>query len=175
MSYHQVLPGFIEFILTFGSKSLPQDLRFSVFKSQIWIAQPTLNIPDMNRSGKEFHLCYNLKCVNRTVPHLKDIRQDIWSIRQAGIYHKFDIEYGTSLFILVKGDKELFQRYNKLVEARTQSGQLVSSIASTLQLSLDAHLVYCYWSTEDWRWYIRWIEDIIAKHVSYLIIYLLCN
>jgi hypothetical protein len=81
-SYHRVMPVFIEFLLVFGFKSLPQDLRFSGFKSQILLGpQLELDISDLNRSGRQFQICYNLKCVNRTRTDSKDMRQDEWSIR----------------------------------------------------------------------------------------------
>src|SRR4051812_44678469 len=106
LSYHQVMPSYLDMISVFGSQLEARELRFSGFREQTILSSPDPGtiIPDLGRSGKQFQLCYHLKTVDCT-SGLNTRRQDMtWSIRPATFLHQFDVVYGTTLWIITKGE-----------------------------------------------------------------------
>ncbi|CAN9275664.1 unnamed protein product [Alternaria alternata] len=170
MSYHQIMPVYLDFMLVFGSKSDAKDLRFSGFRDQIQLKPPTSGhheIPELGRSGKIFQLCYNLKSVHLEKRGSEKPEPTDWSIRDAAFYHQFDVEYGTTLWIVTKGGLDILDRYQELVGPSVRPGQgAYDDLASCFRSTLATHLLYCQWSTEDWRWYIVWLEEIVDEESS---------
>ena len=170
LTHHQVMPAYLDFILVFGSKWNDRDLRFSGFRDQIQLkpsASGRHGIRELGRSGKGFQLCYNLKNVYMKKRSDKSRKDDDWSIRNAAFYHQFDIEYGTTLWIVTKGGVDILDRYQELINPSARSGDIhYDDLASCYRATLATHLLYCHWSTEDWRWYIGWLEDIVDREVS---------
>jgi hypothetical protein len=169
MSYHQVMPVYLDFMLVFGAQSDAKDLRFSGFREQIRLKTPTSghSAPELGRSGKHFQLCYNLKGVQFKQKSDENITLDEWSIRDAAIYHKFDVEFGTTLWIVTKGGKDLRDRYAELTRPTGRSDAMAyNDSASCFRSTLATHLLYCQWSAEDWRWYIVWLESVVDQEVS---------
>jgi hypothetical protein len=169
LTYHQVMPIYIDFLSVFGSQAEPRDLRFSGFREQNLIKEPARGpqVEFLGRSGRQFQLCYNLKASNYiSLPDTK-LREQEWSIRQAAIHHQFDVETGASFWIVTKGDKEIKNRIEDMtgVDGRPEDRDF-SSPENCFRRTLDAHLVCCHWSVEDWRWYIRWLEESIDRAVS---------
>lgn len=169
MSYHQVMPVYLDFMLVFGGQSDARDLRFSGFHQQIRLRNPVNGhaAPELGRSGRQFQLCYNLKGVQFKKPSEEHIKLDEWSIRDAAIYHQFDVEYGTTLWIVTKGGRDILDRYLDMVgpTGRPEDKGFQDAIAC-FRSTLVTHLLYCHWSTEDWRWYIVWLETVVEKEVS---------
>jgi hypothetical protein len=90
-----------------------------------------------------------------------------WSIRQAAIHHQFDIVTGTTLWIVAKGDKEIKDRIEDLNgPVGRPEDRNFSTPEECFKRTLSAHMVYCHWSTEDWRSYIQWLEEYIDREVS---------
>ncbi|KAI4618653.1 hypothetical protein J4E80_005255 [Alternaria sp. BMP 0032] len=167
LTYYQVMPEYLDFMLVFGSKSDERDLRFSGFRDQIRLkpsASGRHDIPELGRSGKVFQLCYNLKSVYMKSSSKENRKLDAWSIRNAAFYHQFDVEYGTTLWIVTKGGRDILDQYQNLISSGAQSGEICyDDLASSYRSTLATHLLYCHWSTEDWRWYIGWLEDIVDR------------
>lgn len=168
LSYHQVMPAYLDFISVFGSQDDPRDLRFSGFREQTLISQGS-NIRgpavlSLGRSGRQIQLSYNLKAVACT--SLINAENKTWSIRQTAFHHQFDVENGKSLWIVTKGDLQIKDR---IEEMTGQNGKPEDRNVSTLQdcfkFSLKSHLLCCHWSTEEWRWYIQWLEEMIDIEV----------
>jgi hypothetical protein len=163
------MPVFIDFMLVFGAQSDPTDLRFSGFREQTRLKSPPSGLPvdALARSGRNFQLCYNLKSVQCKSRSDESLKLDEWSIRQAAIYHQFDVEYGTSLWVVTKGGEDLLNRYEELIgkNGRIEDKSFSTPIQSLVS-SLSTHLLFCHWSTEDWRWYIRWLEEVLDHEVS---------
>ena len=169
LTYHQVMPTYLDFILVFGAQSDAKDLRFSGFREQIRlkISPSEQSIPDLGRSGRLFQMCYNLKGVQFKSHSNESIKLDEWSIRQAAFYHQFDVEYGTTLWIATKGGKDVLKRYKELVGANGRpEDKSFNDPAACFRSSLSVHLLFCHWSTEDWRWYIRWLEEVLDHEVT---------
>src|SRR6187402_2626297 len=105
LRYHQVMPGYLDFMAVFGSQNENRDLRFSGFREQTSITKPSraLEMRNLGRSGRQFQLCYNLKAVAcKSLPGT-DLSEQQWSVRQAAIHHQFDVEEGTTLWIVTQG------------------------------------------------------------------------
>jgi hypothetical protein len=124
-------------------------------------------MPEIRRSGKLFQLCYNLKGVQLKLKSNENIKLDEWSIRDAAFYHQFDVEYGNALWITTKGGRDLLERYEELIgpSGRPEDKSFCDP-ESCFRSTFATHLLYCHWSTEDWRWYICWLEKVVDQEVS---------
>ncbi|KUI62025.1 hypothetical protein VP1G_09152 [Cytospora mali] len=164
LSFHQVMPDYLDFLLIFGLQSQQNDLGFSSFREQtnLTAARETYRIDSLARSGKQYQLCYNLKGVTCTFKERLDPIKNQYSIRQAAIYHRFDVVGGNTVWIVTKGGLDLYNRFKELTgdNARPEERSF-STPEECFRSSLSAHLLFCYWSTEDWRGYIKWLENMI--------------
>lgn len=160
LSYHQVLPSFLDFLFPFGNQQYTQDLHFSGFKCEDRTSDSDcgLRIPELGWSGRDFQFCYNLKSVEPS----KGQPEWPWSIRQLALYHSFDVETGRSNWILIKGDQLLKERIELATGPRglpeiSHFGTVDRAFASTLA----THIIVCDWSAENWRWYINFLEEAL--------------
>lgn len=163
------MPEYLDFISVFGSQSEPLDLRFSGFREQTTLSQPLyerIAAPNLGRSGRQYQLCYNLKGTTLKSEDKMDTSLSEWSIRQAAIHHQFDVVQGTTLWIITKGSLDIQERYKELTGSYgRREDKSFGTVEECFRSSLAAHLLYCHWSTEDWRGYIRWLEQSIEKDV----------
>jgi len=163
------MPAYLDFMLIFGGQSETKDPRFSGFREQIRLKSPGTghSAPDLGRSGKHYQICFNLKAVQLKRESKEDMTLHEWSIRDAAVYHRFDVDYGNALWIITKGDTDLRNRYEELTRSTGQPGHnMYTDTTSCFQSALVTHLLHCQWSTEDWRWYIVWLERVVQHEVS---------
>lgn len=169
LTFHQVMPSFLEFLYVFGQQSEPADLQFSGFREQVVLSNPPSDLiqPGLGRSGMHYQICYNLRGVALAEENRADFMDNVWSIRQAVFHHQFDVLNGNTLWIVIKGNLEIQQRFKALTDknARPQDKSFATT-EDCFRSSLSAHLMYCYWATEDWRWHIKWLERAVDKQVS---------
>lgn len=168
LTYHQVMPSYLDFIAVFGSQSEPRDLRFSGFREQCLLSTPARGpaVPSLGRSGRQFQLCYNLKGANCKNPTAV-VKDKQWTVRQAAFHHQFDVELGTTLWIVTKGDLSLKERLQDMTGPRgIPEDRTFETLEHCFKNTLSIHLLYCHWAAEDWRWYIQWLEDVIDNLVS---------
>jgi hypothetical protein len=168
LTYHQVMPAFLDFLFCFGRQQDAQDFHFSGFsyENHLIEAEKTLNITKLRCSGRDIHMCYNLKSVERypSQPHWP------WSIRQMAVYHSFDVETGNSFWIILKGNQVMKQRVESVTKNSAHSE--ISSFDGTSQAfasSLATQLLLCDWCVENWRWYINFLEETLreaTRHAS---------
>ncbi|KAL0253079.1 hypothetical protein SLS55_010529 [Diplodia seriata] len=155
-TYNQVIPAFLDFVLTFGRREHAQELHYGGFRSESRLLDSSMRIPEMGRSGRNFRLCYNLKSVERS-PRQTDWP---WSVRQTAIHHTFDIVTGRAAWIVVKGDGLM---ENRVKEATDPSSRAAASQFDTnsrsFASSLNTHLIYIDWAGENWQSYIDFLED----------------
>ncbi|KAL6708222.1 hypothetical protein ACN47E_003406 [Coniothyrium glycines] len=171
LTFHQVMPTYLDFILGFGAQSDVRDLRFSGFREQIRLKKPVndLALPQLGRSGKFFQICYNLRGVQFKSRGNENVKLNEWSIHQAAFYHQFDVEHGTTLWIATKGGKDILERYKELIgPVGRPEDRTYDDTAACFRSSLSVHLLFCHWSTENWRGYIRWLEEVSNHQVSSL-------
>jgi hypothetical protein len=169
-TFHQVMPDYLDFISVFGLQSEARDQRFSCFREQKALKSPAGSnngIDSLGRSGKHYQLCYNLKGVTLTAQDLEDPGKNRWSIRQAAFYHQLDVVGGNTLWIVTKGGLDIQQRFKELTGTGARpEDKAFETLDECFRSSLSAHLLFCHWSTEDWRGYIKWLEYTIEKDVS---------
>ncbi|KAL8668913.1 MAG: hypothetical protein Q9168_006473 [Polycauliona sp. 1 TL-2023] len=160
LTYHQVMPCFLDFICNFGLSNDAREMRHSGFRELVLLKGTSggLAIPSLGRSGRQFQLCYNLKSVlpYETGPPAR------WAVEQTLVHHQFDIEQGTTLWIIVKGDLDLKDRIQSMTgkDGRPRD-RAFGTPEECLRSSLVVHLLHGYWSSDYWRWYIQHIEDTI--------------
>lgn len=169
LTFHQVMPDYLEFLFIFGLQSEPRDLGFGSFRQHMSLkpANSKFAVPSLGRTGRNYQLCYNLKGVTCKYRNPEDLAQSDYSIRQAAIYHKFDASNGSSLWIVTKGGLDLNDRFKKLTgkDARPEDKSF-GSVEECFKSSLSAHLLFCHWATEDWRGYIKWLEEVVDQEAS---------
>jgi hypothetical protein len=168
LSYHQVMPAYLDFISVFGSQDDPKDLRFSGFREQTLISQGDNirgpKVTSLGRSGRQIQLCYNLKAVACTSP--LNAENKTWSIRQTAFHHQFDVQSGRSLWIVTKGDLQIKDRIEEMTGQNGKpEDRNVYTLRDSFIFGLKIHLLCCHWSTEEWRWYIQWLEEMIDVEV----------
>jgi hypothetical protein len=156
LSYCQVMPAFLDFIFTFGDQEYPTDF-FTGFRSENRLSAINrgLPIPELGRSGVGYQICYSLKSVEES----KDPRRP-WSIRQAAVYHSFDLETGRATWIMIKGN---LRTKNGVVKATEDNDRphlrSFGTLSQAFVSSLETHLILCEWAGEGWRWYINFLEQ----------------
>ena len=186
-TFHQVMPAYLDFISVFGRQEEPRDLHFGGFREAMAITK-TFDTPGLpSRSDRQYQLCFNLKGVtlkeNTSKRERKmedsqgsndrtDTDSDLaemeyeWSIRQAAFYHQFDVATGTTLWIVTKGGLDIQQRFKDLtVKQASPESNSFDTRPECFHSSLAALLMYCQWSTEDWRGYLRWLENVVDQKV----------
>ncbi|KAF2843020.1 hypothetical protein M501DRAFT_52755 [Patellaria atrata CBS 101060] len=179
MSYHQVMPQYLDLVALFGSRIRDRDRRFSSFRDYTTLqnAPKGTSMQDLARSGRQFQLCYNLKAINcisdeNTSPELKQ-----WSVRQGAFLHQFDVELGTTLWIVTKGKpdpREGRQDIKEQIEELTgpkgrKQDRSFKSAAQSFRSSLSVHLLFCYWAMLDWRWYIQCLEEKVENKTDSIV------
>jgi hypothetical protein len=166
LTYHQVQPWFLDFLFPFGKQEIPQDFRFSSFRRVNYNGKPPggLAIPQLGRSGQDYHMCYNLKSVERspTNPHMP------WSLRQTVVYHSYDTVTGQAFWIILKGNDSMRNDLEHSLQTTRWLGQdNVSDLSQSFSATIQIHLEICEWSRQGWRWYINDLEtrlDQITEH-----------
>lgn len=173
------------------------DLRFSSFRETIRLSTTScgLSLPHLALSGRGFQLNYNLKSVTNKSKEKPSWSAVInkkekwdWSVRQAVFHHQFDMKEGTSLWIITSARDYLQKRVQKLTgqtekkppatgqangsedEVELQSrpaDRKYTTAEDSFIASLSIHLMLAQYASEDWRGYVRWLEQMLEKKVSH--------
>lgn len=157
LTYHQVMPAYLDFIFPFGEQLYPQDFYFSGFRHENRLSQADrgLSVPELGRSGRGLQMCYSLKSVEPSKGEWP------WSTRQTAVYHSFDIETGRTTWIMVKGNRLMKSRIMAATPPDHSPGlKSFQSVSGAFAASLQAHLILCDWAGENWRWYINFLEEV---------------
>ena len=89
---------------------------------------------------------------------------DPWSIRQVAAFHAFDVVNGRSLWITIKGNDILQKRIMEdSVELPIHKGAMESDVGASFAASLATHLIFFRWCEQNWRWFVRDMEDPIRS------------
>lgn len=149
MTYHQVMPPYLDFVFPFGHQIYPKDANFSGLRAEspFRSRQCAVELPELGRSTDEWRLCYNLRSVEPGRVN------QAWCIRQAAIYQTLDLKTGRALWVVVKGNSLIRNRVKEACQSdlSSSSNPLVKAFASILA----THLLMCDWSGENWRWYVN--------------------
>ena len=167
LTYHQVMPAYLDFLTVFGSHTGPKELRFSGFRDQIHFESSGNPIDPLRRSGRQYQLSFNLKSVICKTPPTTHVESSVWSIRPVAIHHQFDIEEGTTLWIITKGNLELQKRVKDMTSSQGRPvDKNFDTTENCLRSTLGVHLMIVHSSAEEWRPYVQWLEDVVDLHVS---------
>lgn len=161
LSFHQVLPGYLDFLHGFGAQDNARGKFFTGFHQQTMLGEDT-RLPQISDPvSHQYQLCYNLRGVtSKPMPNGKVE----WSVRQAAIYHQLDVVDGTTVWIVTKGGKDLLERFDNL--AKSPKKESFETPRACFRTSLDVHHMFCRWSGEDWRRYVDYLEDNLSSDVS---------
>jgi hypothetical protein len=166
LTYHQVLPVYLDHLFPFGNQQYPRDPYFSGFRSEDRFPEAVRgpNISPLGRSGRDIRMCYTLKSAERT----NKSSPATWSIRQTSIYHSFDIETGRSTWIVVKGDNLIKQRLQQATNSiennkNVRCGSVERLFASTFVV----HQALCDWAGQNWRWYLNDLEEQVQMETRH--------
>ena len=158
LTYHQVMPAFLDFLFSFGLQEYPQDFDFSGFRQHTTLSDfdRGLMIPEVGRSGRGYQLCYSLKAVEQSRSQM----EWPWSIRQTAIHHSFDVNHGRANWIIIKGDQLMKNRIRLAIKDTGLNGTSDSHcVARAFVSTLVIHMVIGDWSCESWRWYINFLQE----------------
>jgi len=165
------MPNFLDFVFPFGHQLYPEDFYFSGFRedSRLYASDKGLQIPDLGRSGKDIRMCYSLKSVE---PYKKESWP--WAVRQTALYHSFDLVTGKTFCAIVKGSQLMKDRIEELISEfpNPQDGldtDSIHSISGSFSLTLETHLVLGDWCSENWRWYLVFLEkrlQMLTRHLQ---------
>lgn len=156
-SYHNVMPEFLDFLSSFGKHTYSQDFQIGGFRERTCLTSPerALQVPGLGRSGRDIRLCYSL----RSVEPSESQTEWPWSIRQTAVHHSFDVEIGRAAWFVVKGNELIKRRFRGGMSRDLQGPRPYSDTGKAFASSLTAHLTFCEWSNEHWRWYITFLEE----------------
>jgi hypothetical protein len=152
------MASFLDFVFPFGRQAYTQDFHFSGFRSEANLTESERGfwIPELNRSGQDLKMCYSLKSVEESIGQ----KEWPWSIRQASVHHSFDVITGVTSWVVVKANQLIKER----VQAATKPGsrshlKTFQDPANPFAASLATHYLIAGWCSEEWRWYIGFLEE----------------
>ncbi|KAK4223666.1 hypothetical protein QBC38DRAFT_516439 [Podospora fimiseda] len=153
VSYHQVTPRFLDYLEFFGLRStLAEKININGLYAEKTLDTPSADeqIPELRRSGRGYQIGYTLKSIDLNVTPAM--------VKPATIYHRFDLEYGTQLWIFVDHLME-FQRMaegSQLIVANN-----VDSLQEQFQATLNNHIVLARWMNVGWREHVDGLPEIM--------------
>ena len=170
LSYFQVDPGYLDFLFAFGSQIDPLDQAFSGFRGrnplEIASNYEQNDLIRIGRSRERLQSCYNLKTVATESASDADIREIRWSIRHLAVHHEYDFKTGKTLWILTRGGTDVQPRIEDLTSPNGRQRKHGSHfVDDSFRLTLDLHLLFVHWAAENWRWHIRWAEQLFESTV----------
>lgn len=161
-TYFQVMPQFLDFLFVFGKQGHAQDLYCSGFRqlTRLAKAEAGLCVPELGWSGRDLQLCYSLKSVEKSA-----LQKDWpWSIRHCAAHHSFDVDNVRSTWIIIKGDRLMERRIHSATSDRgPRHFSSFQTVEKAFAAALATHLLLCEWSGENWRWYIKFLEDKLQE------------
>ncbi|CAJ2508545.1 Uu.00g135710.m01.CDS01 [Anthostomella pinea] len=164
LTYHQVMPNYIDFLLVYGAQEEDRELRFSGFRTRTTFVNPEPGhiIPDLGRSGRQHEMCYNLKAVAPREAGKTQLIQNRWKIRQAAIYHRFDLGTGSLLWIIADPREAVKGVIGEILPEGTAPRDFqFGTVAEAFSASLDTHILLAQWASDEWRWHIQSLEETI--------------
>lgn len=173
-SFNQIMPGYLELIFLFGESMEANDLKFSAFREQTSLKPLRSGLEHLRRSGQKYELCYNIKTVSRKdLPASARLRmgpRTEWYVEQAGIFHKFDVKFGTTFWTFTSGSSDLEDRFKEVTDQndRPEDRSFDTPVAA-FRSSLAIHAAMVNSASESWRWYLQWLDEEIEKATSGLL------
>ncbi|KAH6631272.1 hypothetical protein F5144DRAFT_570529 [Chaetomium tenue] len=159
LTYHQVMPSFLDLVFTFRSRSRP--LNYAMFRHENYLDEnaPSLQLSHLGRSGIQVQHAFNLLTVEKS--NMPDEKNQ-WPLRHASMYHSLDLETGRAVYILLKGNSELAKRIKDATDTdRHLRPDAPKTPERSFVASLQVHLIMLEWAVEYWSEYIDGMEDTL--------------
>ncbi|KAI4110034.1 MAG: hypothetical protein L6R37_000167 [Teloschistes peruensis] len=167
------MPSYLDFVAVFGIHNHIREPRFSGFRDQTLLTKPSkLRVDSLGRSGRQFQLCWNLKSPGRwSEEGTLQPGPEKWSIRQGAFHHQFDVEHGTTLWIVTHPGLDIKERIQDVTgKSGNEEDRKFSTPQECLKSTFAIHLLIGHWATEKWRQYFQWLEDKIEDE-TFLLVY----
>ncbi|KAI1122267.1 hypothetical protein F5Y10DRAFT_281811 [Nemania abortiva] len=164
LTYHQVMPTYIDFLLVYGAEEEDRELRYNAFRTRTTFVNPEPGniIPDLNRSGRQHEICYNLKAVAPKDPTKNQFVRSRWRIRQSAVYHRLDLGTGSALWIIADPREAVKRVIGEILpEGFVPRGFNFDNFSESFNSSLETHLALAQWASDEWRWHLQSLEETI--------------
>ncbi|KAJ9151304.1 Fungal specific transcription factor domain-containing protein [Pleurostoma richardsiae] len=174
LTWHQVTPTFLEFLYVFGTPfGEDREVRYSGFRTEKVLTNPDPGnvLPQLNRSGRRYQVCYNLKAVALKDEDKKGVINKTWKVRQAAVHHQLDLgDAGGQLWMVGDPHCALKDQVQLLYPEFDDHRESFRTSERAFESSLDVHLLFCRWSTEEWRAHIQSLEEITDNLTSHVLL-----
>ncbi|ERF72672.1 hypothetical protein EPUS_09491 [Endocarpon pusillum Z07020] len=135
----QVFTPFWDLVRGFGIKFESKDENIVGLKSKL--------------SAGRSELCYNVRYFEK---HNRPGTKAIWSERQVALYHTFDLDDQSSLWIIIQPSKSMELKLQSCVHDIKDFDLLPSD-------HLDIHALFVSVLASNWRSYINYLEDQLSE------------
>ncbi|KAI1660893.1 hypothetical protein F4813DRAFT_267053 [Daldinia decipiens] len=159
LTYYQVMPYFLDFVLTFCTREQP--LAHAAFRYEDYLEENSSEfaIPQLRRSGVQIQHAFNLLSVERAGD---SIEKNQWPLRQVALYYSFDVSNGRSLWIILKGNKIMATRILSATEhQRRLKATAITNPETSFIAALEVHMIMIDWCSENWAEYIEHVEEVV--------------
>ncbi|KAI2621256.1 hypothetical protein GGR54DRAFT_94494 [Hypoxylon sp. NC1633] len=160
LTYYQVMPTFLDFILTFSIRARP--LAHAIFRQENYLEtnSPEFSLPALGRSGIQIQHAFNLLSVERA-GHPDEKNQ--WPLRQIALYHSFDVTNGRCRWIILKGNQLMRRRiFSATKQHRCLKAKEITSPETSFVAALQVQTIVTEWCAESWAEYIDYLEEDVA-------------
>ncbi|GAB1319452.1 hypothetical protein MFIFM68171_09662 [Madurella fahalii] len=159
LTHHQVMPSFLDFVFMFKARQHPLSHAFFRAENYVEAGSQTLRLLNLGRSGVQIQHAFNLLTVEKSPQD-----RNPWPLRHASLYHSLDLETGRSVFIFLKGNRELSKRVKEATErSRHLQPDTPRTPEQSLVASLQVHLIMLEWCAENWSEYIDDMEETLRS------------
>ncbi|KAF1978303.1 hypothetical protein BU23DRAFT_221242 [Bimuria novae-zelandiae CBS 107.79] len=165
-TYHRVAPAFLEFLYStvYRTREENHDAYFSGVEEAHQLALPRLSqaFPELGRSGRLLKLSYNLRSAEKKPPELGLREYEFaWSIETMAVYHSFDIETGHALWLTCESNAKVRGYIKEIISSPVEFD--LQSNRARFMATLATHVLVCDWTVQNWRWYLKALEDEIES------------
>ncbi|KAI1470360.1 uncharacterized protein F4812DRAFT_449905 [Daldinia caldariorum] len=159
LTYHQVMPSFLDFVLTFCTRERP--VTHAIFRHEDYLEENSkmFLVPPLKRSGVQIQHAFNILSVERADERME---KNQWPLRQVAAYYSFDVINGRSLWIVIKGNPLIARRIVSAMEhQRRLRATAITDAETSFIAALEVHMIMIDWCSENWAEYIEYVEELV--------------
>ncbi|KAH9884066.1 hypothetical protein F4778DRAFT_800387 [Xylariomycetidae sp. FL2044] len=162
LSYHQVMPQFLDIVSSFGriwAPGLAQSYPAFACNMNDSVSVP---LPQLGRSGRQLEICYNLKVMTGAGGSSQDGKKRYY-IEQSAVYHQFDKDSGRSLWIIIDGGEKPERKEPSQLGFMAKDPPVFSDTLSSLRAAFDLQLDYFRDAYQSFLPYISDLEEQLEQ------------
>ncbi|KAK2598084.1 hypothetical protein QQS21_005795 [Conoideocrella luteorostrata] len=152
LSYHQVMPLFLDFCFELRSRIEP--ISTTLFRQKDYIGKHYIEqgLDHLGRSGSRLQHAFNILGFDEE----KSIggSEYSWPLRHITVYHSFDVKLGRSFWIIIKGNDIMRKRITSSTGNQKANPSEINTPTGAFVASLRIHLLILEWCTNHWNDYI---------------------